>query len=190
MSQQYLLDKALNIPGLTYISEYISPKDEEKLLALIDFKDWDCSLQRRTQHYGYKYDYKARYIDPSHYLGEVPYLIKILCNKLCSEDIFTVQPDQVIVNEYMPGQGIAPHIDCIKCFTDVICSLSLLSGCFMDLTDSKNNVSESIYLEPRSLLILRSDARYKWKHSIAARKSDNGSKRQRRISITFRKVII
>jgi alkylated DNA repair dioxygenase AlkB len=45
-------------------------------------------------------------------------------------------------------------------------------------------------LESRSLLILTCDARYKWKHGIALRKSDNGVKRQRRISLTFRKVIL
>lgn len=47
-----------------------------------------------------------------------------------------------------------------------------------------------IYLEPRSLLILKDDARYKWKHGITSRKSDNGVKRQKRVSLTFRKVIL
>lgn len=58
----------------------------------------------------------------------------------------------------------------------------------MDLTNG--NIKKNIYLESRSLLVLKGDARYKWKHGIAARKSDNGVKRQRRISLTFRKVIL
>jgi hypothetical protein len=50
----------------------------------------------------------------------------------------------------------------------------------------------AIPLDPRSLLILQQDARYRWKHGIAARKYDSyyGIKtmRSRRVSLTFRKV--
>ncbi len=188
MNQQCLFNDAVNIPGLTYISNYISSEHEEELLKLIDAQDWNLELKRRTQHYGYKYDYTARSIDPSHYFGKMPCWIDKLCHTLYSESIFMEMPDQVIVNEYIPGQGIAPHIDCMPCFAGTICSLSLASGCIMDL--SWGDIKRCINLEPKSLLILKDDARYKWKHGIAARKSDNGVKRQRRISLTFRKVIL
>lgn len=88
----------------------------------------------------------------------------------------------------MPGQGIASHIDCIPCFSDTICSLSLSGGCVMELTNYKEK--RFIALQPRSLLILKNEARYKWQHGIAARKSDNKIMRNRRISLTFRKVIL
>ena len=58
----------------------------------------------------------------------------------------------------------------------------------MDLTNGPDK--KSIYLEHRSLLILKDDARYKWKHGITPRKIDNGVRRGRRISLTFRKVIL
>lgn len=64
----------------------------------------------------------------------------------------------------------------------------LASGCVMSLTNG--DAEKSIYLEPRSLLILKSDLRYKWKHGIAGRKSDDGIKRGRRVSLTFRNVIL
>jgi alkylated DNA repair protein alkB family protein 8 len=48
------------------------------------------------------------------------------------------------------------------------------------------NIYEKV-LEPKSLLVLQSDARYKWKHSIPARKKDNNIPRSKRISLTFRK---
>ena len=188
MTQGCLLNEEISIPGLTYISNYISSEYEEKLLKLIDTQEWNLDLKRRTQHYGYKYDYTARFLDVSYYLGEMPHWVDEVCDKLHREAIFIDQPDQVIINEYTPGQGIAPHIDCVPCFTDTVCSLSLGSGCIMDLTHG--NIKKAIYLEPRSLLILESNARYKWKHGIAARKSDNGVKRQRRVSLTFRKVIL
>ncbi|CEO17633.1 hypothetical protein RMONA_06370 [Rickettsia monacensis] len=53
----------------------------------------------------------------------------------------------------MPGQGIASHIDCIPCFSDTICSLSLSGGCVMELTNYKEK--RFIALQPRRLLILK-----------------------------------
>lgn len=188
MNQPCLFNEGVDVPRLTYISNYISLEYEEKLLKLIDIQEWNLDLKRRTQHYGYKYNYTARFVDTSYYLGAMPYWIDELCSKLHRDGIFIEKPDQVIINEYMPGQGIASHIDCVPCFEGVICSLSLASGCVMDLTNG--NIKELIYLEPRSLLVLQGDARYIWRHGIAARKSDNGVKRQRRISLTFRKVIL
>lgn len=93
--------------------------------------------------------------------------------------------DQVIVNEYLCGQGITPHTDCIPCFGDTICSLSLLEHCEMIL--ERGNIKHSIILEPRSLLMLQGEARYKWKHSIPQRKSNI---KNRRVSATFRKVML
>lgn len=99
------------------------------------------------------------------------------------DKIFKIMPDQVIINEYLPGQGISPHIDCIPCFGEVICSLSLFSSYVMDFIKDKKI---SMLLEPKSLLILSGSSRYDWKHGIAARKTDiyNNS----RISITFRTI--
>ena len=188
MNQQYLFKEETNIPGLAYISSYISSAYEETLMKLIDAQEWNLDLKRRTQHYGYQYDYAARSVNASYYLGEMPYWVDELCSKLYGAGTFIEKPDQVIINEYMPGQGIASHIDCVPCFEGIICSLSLASGCIMDLTNG--HAKKSIYLESRSLLILKGDARYKWKHGIASRKNDNGVKRQRRISLTFRKVIL
>ncbi len=188
MNQQYLFNEKIDIPGLTYISNYIPIEYENELIKLIDSQNWNLDLKRRTQHYGYKYDYTARYLDSSYYLGEMPYWINELCSKLHSESVFIERPDQVIINEYLPCQGIAAHIDCVPCFTDTICSLSLASGCVMDL--SNGDIKKAIYLEQRSLLIFQGDARYKWKHGIAPRKSDNGVKRQRRVSLSFSKIIL
>lgn len=188
MNQDSLLNDNVNISGLTYIPNYISVADEYDLIKLIDSQNWNLDLKRRTQHYGYKYDYTARSLDASYYLGEIPHWVDELCSKLHSDSIFIDKPDQVIINEYMPCQGIASHIDCVPCFACTICSLSLKSECVMDL--SCGDMKRRINLEPRSLLILKEDARYQWKHGIAARKSDNGVKRERRISVTFRKVIL
>lgn len=70
-----------------------------------------------------------------------------------------IKPDQVIVNECVTGQGIASHINCVPCFFDTICSLSLISNCMMDFVN--DDIKKHIYLESKSLLILKNEERYK-----------------------------
>lgn len=99
MNQQCLFNAEINIPGLTYISNYTSSEYEETLLKLIDTQEWSLDLKRRTQHYDYKYDYTARSVDASYYLGEIPCWVDELCSKLYRDAIFIDKPDQVIINE-------------------------------------------------------------------------------------------
>ncbi len=129
------------------------------------------------------------------HIGELPKWLKVVSEKLQKEGHTPEVADQVIVNEYLPGQGISSHIDCEPCFKDTIVSLSLGSGCVMNLTKASDKTKKiPIWLEPRSLVVLSGEARSEWLHGIAARKWDewNGQKheRKRRVSLTFRKVII
>jgi alkylated DNA repair dioxygenase AlkB len=180
--------------GLRYILHFITPDEETALLNTIDQQPWLTDLKRRVQHYGWKYDYTARRVDESMRLGALPDWLMDYCQRLYDEGHFPKIPNQVIINEYQPGQGIAPHIDCVPCFEETITSLSLDSLCVMDFTNPATNEKVSKLLEPRSLLIFSGDARYHWKHGIAARKTDKYDgqiiQRSRRISLTFRNVII
>jgi alkylated DNA repair protein alkB family protein 8 len=45
------------INGLTYIDDIITPEQETELINFIDIQEWNNSLSRRTQHYGYLYVY-------------------------------------------------------------------------------------------------------------------------------------
>ncbi|MGH1455214.1 MAG: alpha-ketoglutarate-dependent dioxygenase AlkB [Alphaproteobacteria bacterium] len=181
-----------DIDGLLYIPNFISESEHDALLTAIDVQSWLTELKRRVQHYGYKYDYKARNILPDSYLGELPPWLGDLQERLFMEGIFKQKPNQAIINEYLPSQGISAHIDCVPCFDDVIASLSLGSDVIMGLSSGEQK--HDVFLEKRSLIVLSGEARYKWKHAIPARKSDivDGIKleRQRRISVTFRKVIL
>ena len=97
-------------------------------------------------------------------------------------------PDQLIVNEYTPGQGIAAHIDSAL-FASPIVSVSLGACCVMDFCRGAAKVA--VALPPRSAVVLDGDARHRWSHAIAARTSDviDGVRRERthtRVSLTFR----
>jgi alkylated DNA repair dioxygenase AlkB len=98
--------------------------------------------------------------------------------------------NQMLVNEYLPGQGIALHRD-YEPFDRTVVSLSLLAPCVMDFRCVADGRRERRLLPRRSLLILQDEARYGWEHGIARRKTDRyvGTviPRARRLSITFRR---
>lgn len=185
-------NKPFSLVGLKYLPNYIDRIQEEKLIETLDRQPWLTDLKRRVQHYGYKYDYKKRRVDYSMFLGELPEWLDNIADRLYRDRLFKVKPDQAIINEYNPGQGITSHIDCVPCFGDTIIALSLGSTCIMQFSQDKEKID--LLLEPGSLIVMEKEARYNWKHSIPARKKDKylGEEiiRKRRISITFRKVIV
>jgi len=178
------------IPGLLYIPHYINPIQHNQLLETIDQQPWRTELARRTQHYGYVYDYRSKRVDPTMYLGELPQWLQPLATQLYDDGLIPELPDQAIINE--PGQGIADHIDCLPCFGGVIISVSLASSIVLRLTHGEQTIP--LLLEPHSVLVLRGPARYEWCHGIARCKRDviNTMRftRARRLSVTFRKVIV
>jgi len=182
------------IDGLTYIPDFIDYTIESALIKTIDAQPWITELKRRVQHYGWRYDYKARSVTSDLRIGALPDWLQSYAARLKQAGLFSETPNQVIINEYEPGQGISAHIDCVPCFSETIASLSLGSPCMMDFTHSATGDKSSLLLEPRSLLVLTGDARYVWQHAITGRKTDrhNGQiiQRTRRISLTFRKVIL
>lgn len=192
-NRELTFDNADAIKGLKLFYDFISVEEERELLQNIDKNDWLSDLKRRVQHYGFKYDYKARRIDKSFYIGKIPDWMYFLIERMNQNGIITFNPDQAIINEYVDDQGIAAHIDCEPCFEDTIISISLGSSCILNFErepNSKNKIP--LLLEQKSLLVMTGESRFNWFHGIPSRKNDtfNGAKhkRGRRISITFRKV--
>ena len=181
------------IPGLQLVSEFVTLAHERELLATIDASPWRNDLERRVQHYGWVYDYKRRAVDDSMYLGPLPSWAHELAARLRDEGYMASIADQLIVNEYAPGQGIARHVDCKPCFGPVVASLSLGSATTMVLQRGREPEKHELRLPVRSLLVLAEDARYVWTHMIPARQSDvvDGVRRARarRVSLTFRTVL-
>lgn len=179
-------------PGALYVAEFIDLPMQDTLIAAVDGLPWIEDLKRRVQHYAYRYDYRARTVMPDAYLGPLPDWAIDLAGRLVGNGWFERAPDQLIVNEYLPGQGISAHVDCVPCFGDVIVSISLLSTCEMVFKARGTDDRRVAVLEPRSALLLSGPARFDWTHEIPARKSDpvNGQRlmRSRRLSLTFRTV--
>ena len=185
--------------GLEYHPDLLAASEEARLLAHIDHSEWLTDLSRRVMHFGYKYDYTSRRLDETARIGPLPewlaQLSRMVRDAASEEAKQSLDPhrpfEQAIINEYLPGQGIAPHID-RDCFGPIVATVSLGSAVNMDFCCDSTGDEYVQRLEPCSLVLLYGDARLKWRHGIAKRRSDtwNGyrTKRQRRVSITFRTV--
>jgi alkylated DNA repair dioxygenase AlkB len=191
------LENANQIIGLRVYFDFITKQEESELLNNIDKNEWLPDLKRRVQHFGYKYDYKARRIDKTFYIGEIPNWMAVLFSRLQDQKVIDFNPDQAIINEYIDDQGIAAHIDCEPCFGDIIISISLGGQCVMNFqreATTKEQDKIPLLIPPRTLIVMTGESRYNWYHGIPPRKSDKFNeqvhKRQRRVSITFRKVIL
>ncbi|MFC4563987.1 alpha-ketoglutarate-dependent dioxygenase AlkB [Nocardiopsis mangrovi] len=183
------------VPGLRVIPGWLGPGACTALLECIDSAEWSTELRRRVQHYGRRYDYGRRGVaaDPAAPAAPpLPGPVRALATRLIDERVMDAEADQAIVNEYLPGQGIGPHVDCVPCFGPVVASVSLGSACDMDFTDPAGGAKIAVRLTPGSLCVMSGPARYEWRHGIAARKSDPGQagrvQRGRRVSVTLRTV--
>ena len=121
-------------PGLRLLKDFLTPEEEATLFGDIDRSPWDESLARRVQHMGYQFNYGLRGIDFEAETPPLPAHFAALAGRIA--EVVGLKPEQspnqITVNEYRPGQGIAPHIDTHGAFDGTIVSLSIGSGITMD----------------------------------------------------------
>lgn len=187
------LQEVRAIPGLKFLENFLGPEQQAHCVQQVDaaVDQWRYDLSRRVQHYGWRYDYKARAITPDMHIGALPDWLDKLAQRLYEETgLFDRVPEQVIVNEYLPGQGIATHID-HRGFGPTVCTISLLDDWEMDFSLNWKDKNPAL-LERGSCVLLTGESRSRWQHGIAPRKTeltDQGRRsRQRRLSLTFRTV--
>lgn len=187
-------DLVNDVDGLTLVQDYLSPDEQSVLIGVIEAQSWRTDLKRRVQHYGYRYDYTRRTVARDQYLGPLPDWAADLAKRLRADGHVPRDLDQLIVNEYEPGQGISAHVDCVPCFADTVLSISLGSSCVMTFSHRGLGKRVDVLLPPGGLLVMSGPARYEWLHAIAARKSDRWNDqvlaRGRRVSLTYRTVLI
>ena len=183
------------IPGLHYLARFLDDSMQKRLLAEVDSPSapWLTDLERRVQHYGWRYGYRGRSITRDMRIGPLPPWLTAIAHRLFETGLFDCVPNQVIVNEYKPGQGIAMHTD-LAGFGPTVAMVSLGDSWHMDLrpAGSRARENQSILLEEGSALVLTGEARRDWMHGIAKRKTEPSPAgrvpRRRRVSLTFRTV--
>jgi alkylated DNA repair dioxygenase AlkB len=185
---RYKMETAL--PGFFIYPDLIDEAREKILLDEIDGQTWIVDYLRRLQYYGYRNELEKPYNLVS-FPVEMPPLMRELSAELMEKGVIKLMPDQVIINEYIPGEGIKPHKDRAY-YENQICGVNLGSGCIMRFIRGEYEEVVDIEVPRRSVYVMQDDARKKWKHAIPPRKKDkiygNLKHRERRVSITYRKV--
>jgi alkylated DNA repair dioxygenase AlkB len=161
----------LGVRGLQLRTNFLTREEEKLLMSRIDKCAWNTSLQRRTQHYGYEYDYKSKGV--AKLAPPIPEWCHYIVDRLLDQSVLLVRPDQLIVNEYEPGQGIFPHVDSTASSEDGIVSISLASDIVMEFVHQATGERKEAVLPRCSALSLHGVARYEWRHGITARKTDH-----------------
>lgn len=160
--------------GLNLVLDFISAEEEGTILDKLDppKKTTKSKLLRNSiKRYGSSLPYETDMVSDM-----VPDYLDSISQKMFDEGYVDIKPNSVSINEYLKGNSIAPHIDS-KTSGEIISVLSLLSDAKMVFT--KDNEQFSIDLPRRSLVQIRGEIRYLWKHSVPPVK-DN------RYSIVFR----
>jgi alkylated DNA repair dioxygenase AlkB len=174
-----------SVPGFSLETYYISPAQEAELLASVNEGEWDTEWRRRVQRYGAGYGPgKDRAI-----VGPLPDWLLPLAERVSKDAAFGRFPENSVINEYEPGQGIAPHKD-YSSFGPKVACVSLGSDVVLDFHSEDGTKKISVFVPARSLWVISGPARMDWLHGIAPRLFDTvrgvKRKRGRRISITFR----
>ncbi|KAK9805819.1 hypothetical protein WJX73_003535 [Symbiochloris irregularis] len=178
------------IPGLRLLQGFITQEEEQALVNELAHGEWEELARRRVQHFGYKFHYETRNVDPASPAEPMPARLGPILQRM-QQALDGWVPDQLTVNDYAPGVGLSPHIDTHSAFTGPIVSLSLVGLSAMEFR--RHGLRRGVALPPRSLLVMDGEARLAWAHYIPHRKSDyvegvGWLPRTRRISLTFRQV--
>ncbi|KAJ9067906.1 Alkylated DNA repair protein alkB 8, variant 2 [Entomophthora muscae] len=182
-----------DVPGLTYIDDFITEEEEATILENAqNFSSWEVVKNRFVKHYGWTYDYKKFHAGLQLEQGFPSYINPIL-DRFYALPVGKLSPklNQLTISHYPIGAGIPPHCDSHTAFYDTILLVSLASSVLMEFrSGSKMRI---LHLRRRSLTVLQRDARYGWEHAIRLRKSDllpSGEllERQVRVSLTLRRI--
>ncbi|XP_023229066.1 alpha-ketoglutarate-dependent dioxygenase alkB homolog 6-like isoform X1 [Centruroides sculpturatus] len=171
-------------PTIYYIRDFITESEEELLIRKVDNAPkpkWTTLSNRRLQNWGGLPHPKGMVVEP------MPNWLQIYSKKIAELGVFEDKvPNHVLVNEYLPGQGIMPHEDG-PLFYPTITTVNLGSHTILNYyhkineEDSSNNEKEetnsnrllaSVLLEPRSLLVVKDDMYHKYLHGIDEKVED------------------
>lgn len=170
-----------------YIADFISKEEERILLNKIETAPkprWKQLSKRRLQTWPCDLTKNTLLDSPLPSWLQEPVITRLRSCPLSSTNqnhIFSDSPhgvpNHVLINEYLPGQGIMPHKDGAA-YHPVVCTISLGASLCLDIYGTKEDGTiESepkwkILQEPRSLLITTGDLYKDYLHGIAEVKED------------------
>ena len=178
-----LLFEAPLIDGLRYAEDVISEPEEQVLLDrlgrldLAPFKFHGWLGNRRTQSFGWRYDFEDASFTPADPMPD--WLLPLQGDAAAFAKVALDEFVHVLLARYDPGAGIGWHRD--RDVFDQVVGVSLGTAAVLRFRKRRQTGFSRASLEvaPRSAYLLSGEARHDWEHSIAPGKS-------LRFSITFR----
>jgi alkylated DNA repair dioxygenase AlkB len=147
--------------GLILIPDFLTESEEQDIVSRIpESKGKKRSSERNSvRRFGSNTPYKNQ-IESS----IIPDYLDRIGQKLVESQLLLVKPNSISINEYLPGNAIAPHIDSIES-GPIITILSLLSDATMVLNHPRQQ-EQQILVPKLSILQLKDEIRYSWTHAI------------------------
>lgn len=173
-----------DVNGLFYIKNYLTDEESDELesaIKRIKFTPISSTVNSRcVAHYGYYYAYNRSglTIAPPIPAGLAQLVDPEILNPLINEELPPF--DQLIINEYKPGQKIAYHTDHVEQFGPIIACVTV--GQSIPIHFKHGNHITTLDIEPGSMYIMTGDARYKYQHGL--QNNTDGV----RYSLTFRTI--
>jgi len=158
-----------------YIPNFIDGDQEEDLIRRVydaPKPKWRDLKNRRLQNWG-GVPHKDRALLASE---EIPIWLKIVIDRVMERTkLFENErrPNHVLVNEYLPGQGIMAHTDG-PLYHPIVANITLGSHGVLEIrenNESRKLVGE-ILLEQKSLLITKDELYSSYLHGIAEKTAD------------------
>lgn len=191
--------KVGSIPGIYYIPDYISEREEAQMLGMLSKTpvEFKSKLTKRTvQEWGCTMCGECN----QSFVADVnmPPWVQQCTDMLVYDGIFTPAtfPNSVRIHEYEKGEGIGPHCDG-PIYVPVVTVLSLASTSVMNFyprqepyldkpMDHYNDTFkfsegqigsqtpvQTVVMEPRSLLVFMGDAYYHYPHGVSDKEVDD-----------------
>lgn len=92
--------------GLRLITEFISPDEESRLLASVDWSQESDLKHRKVKHFGYEFNYDTNRVNPDCPIASIPQEYDFIQGLFGYNDCGGYDYDQLTINHYLPGQGI------------------------------------------------------------------------------------
>ncbi|XP_053670474.1 alpha-ketoglutarate-dependent dioxygenase alkB homolog 6 [Anopheles nili] len=163
-------------PSIYYVPDFITIEEEAAILQAVDNTPkprWTQLSNRRLINYG-------GVPHPKGMIAEsIPTWLNYYVDCINHLNVYQdgKQANHVLVNEYLPGQGIMPHLDGPLFFptiTTISCGSHTILEYYDQIENKTADTSSSltrqqttkIFLEPRSLLIVKDDMYHRYLHSI------------------------
>jgi alkylated DNA repair dioxygenase AlkB len=182
-AQSDLFDRSPVLPGLSLAEEFITPAEEQALIAKIDaadlspfrFQGW--TGKRLTTSFGWRYDFDNGRFGPADPIPD--WLLPVRDEAAAFAGLASDDLVQALLIRYDPGAGIGWHRD--RPVFEHVVGISLGSPTPLRFRQRVGGGFKrmTVLLLPRSIYHLAGEVRHQWEHSIV-----EGT--ERRWSITFR----